>query len=42
MHLFSGDSGGPLTIVGNNGQKVQVGIVSFGSAAGCEKGYVSF
>ncbi|EDV40762.1 uncharacterized protein Dana_GF10668 [Drosophila ananassae] len=30
----SGDSGGPLAVNG-----VQVGVVSFGSSAGCEKGY---
>ena len=31
-----GDSGGPLVL---ESTKVQVGIVSFGSAAGCAKGY---
>ncbi|KAF4521609.1 hypothetical protein B566_EDAN006651 [Ephemera danica] len=30
----NGDSGGPLTYQG-----VQIGIVSFGAAAGCEAGY---
>ena len=34
----SGDSGGPLTAV-INGRNVQVGVVSFGAAAGCELGY---
>nr|CAH0106510.1 unnamed protein product [Daphnia galeata] len=33
-----GDSGGPLTFV-NGGVHNQVGIVSFGSSAGCEVGY---
>ncbi|XP_046456344.1 brachyurin-like [Daphnia pulex] len=34
----NGDSGGPLTFV-NGGVHNQVGIVSFGSSAGCEVGY---
>lgn len=34
------DSGGAVTIVGINGQPVQIGIVSFGSKLGCEKGAV--
>ena len=33
-----GDSGGPLSIVGPNSIYKQIGIVSFGSAAGCEIG----
>ncbi|XP_064546263.1 serine protease 1 [Drosophila montana] len=32
----SGDSGGPLVLKDNS---VQVGLTSFGAAAGCEKGY---
>lgn len=36
----NGDSGGPNTIV-HDGHTVQVGIVSFGSGAGCQKGYPS-
>lgn len=39
---YFSDSGGPLTVDGTNGQKVQVGLVSFGNAAGCERGSVSF
>lgn len=31
-------SGGPLTIR-DNGQSVQVGVVSFGSPQGCERGF---
>lgn len=34
----SGDSGGPLTVI-RNGQKILVGITSYGAVAGCEKGY---
>ncbi|CRK92705.1 CLUMA_CG006306, isoform A [Clunio marinus] len=33
-----GDSGGPLTIT-SGGRQVQVGIVSFGSDNGCQRGY---
>jgi len=33
-----GDSGGPLTVT-NAGKQLQVGIVSFGSDTGCQKGY---
>jgi len=33
-----GDSGGPLTIT-NGGRQVHVGIVSFGSDSGCQRGY---
>ncbi|XP_075159748.1 serine protease 1-like [Haematobia irritans] len=32
----NGDSGGPLVLKSNS---VQIGLTSFGSAAGCEKGY---
>lgn len=34
----NGDSGGPLSF-DNNGVRNQVGVVSFGAAAGCEKGF---
>uniref|UniRef100_A0A336M333 CSON011233 protein n=1 Tax=Culicoides sonorensis TaxID=179676 RepID=A0A336M333_CULSO len=34
----NGDSGGPQTVVTKNGL-TQVGIVSFGASAGCERGY---
>ncbi|CRK90893.1 CLUMA_CG004582, isoform A [Clunio marinus] len=34
----NGDSGGPLT-VGRAGGRWQVGVVSFGAAAGCERGF---
>lgn len=33
----NGDSGGPFNVI-RNGQSVQVGVVSFGLAAGCEVG----
>ncbi|KFB45482.1 serine protease [Anopheles sinensis] len=36
----NGDSGGPLT-VNENGQSVQIGVVSFVAAAGCEAGFPS-
>ncbi|XP_062549413.1 brachyurin-like [Armigeres subalbatus] len=36
----SGDSGGPLTI-SRDGQTVQVGVVSFGLALGCERNWPS-
>ncbi|XP_041779186.1 brachyurin-like [Anopheles merus] len=36
----NGDSGGPLT-VNENGQSVQIGVVSFVAAAGCELGFPS-
>lgn len=32
----NGDSGGPLVLAANS---VQIGLTSFGAAAGCEKGY---
>lgn len=32
----NGDSGGPLVLASS---KVQIGLTSFGAAAGCEKGY---
>ena len=35
---FQGDSGGPLVYV-EHGVHTQVGIVSFGSTAGCQLGY---
>jgi len=34
-----GDSGGPLTVPDKNGNHTQVGIVSFGIAFGCSKGW---
>jgi len=34
----NGDSGGPLT-VGPHGSRIQIGVVSFGAAAGCEVGF---
>lgn len=34
----NGDSGGPLT-VSSGGRLIQVGIVSFGASAGCERGF---
>ena len=34
----NGDSGGPLVITESDGQATEVGIVSFGSSAGCESG----
>ncbi|XP_053687227.1 brachyurin-like [Sabethes cyaneus] len=37
----NGDSGGPLTVSEGPGLKLQVGIVSFGSAAGCSIGMPS-
>lgn len=37
--FHQGDSGGPLTEQQGQGKAVkQVGVVSFGSSAGCEKG----
>lgn len=36
--VCNGDSGGPLTILRNDGS-YQVGVVSFGSAQGCEAGF---
>ncbi|KAJ8713394.1 hypothetical protein PYW07_013764 [Mythimna separata] len=35
-----GDSGGPI-VVNSNNRRVLVGIVSFGSSSGCQKGYPS-
>lgn len=35
----SGDSGGPLTIVDSDGELTQIGVVSFGLALGCERGW---
>ncbi|KAE8736746.1 hypothetical protein FOCC_FOCC017800 [Frankliniella occidentalis] len=37
--LMYGDSGGAFTIVEQDGAHTQLGIVSFGARAGCEKGY---
>ena len=36
--LLQGDSGGPLVVKTEEGE-VQVGVVSYGSSAGCEKGF---
>ncbi|KAK6623951.1 hypothetical protein RUM44_010807 [Polyplax serrata] len=36
----NGDSGGPL-VVNSGNQTQQIGVVSFGSSAGCEKGFPS-
>ncbi|KDR11874.1 Chymotrypsin BI [Zootermopsis nevadensis] len=35
----NGDSGGALTYLESDGRYTQVGIVSFGSSAGCQRGY---
>jgi secreted trypsin-like serine protease len=37
--MLQGDSGGPLVYLEEDGRFTEVGIVSFGSRAGCEKGY---
>ena len=34
----NGDSGGPLTL-GTGGSRIQIGVVSFVAAAGCERGF---
>lgn len=34
----NGDSGGPLTVP-SGGARLQIGVVSFGAAAGCERGF---
>jgi len=36
---LQGDSGGALALQESDGINTQVGIVSFGAAAGCELGY---
>ncbi|CAG9791267.1 unnamed protein product [Diatraea saccharalis] len=36
-----GDSGGPLTLVDTDGQTTMIGIVSFGSSAGCNSPFPS-
>lgn len=38
--MFSGDSGGPLTVIRKE-ENVLIGVVSFGALAGCELGYPS-
>jgi secreted trypsin-like serine protease len=37
--MLQGDSGGPLIYQEDDGRYTEVGIVSFGATAGCEKGY---
>jgi len=37
--MSQGDSGSPLVYLEKDGEYTQVGIVSFGSAAGCQVGY---
>jgi secreted trypsin-like serine protease len=37
--MLQGDSGGPLVYLENDGRYTEVGIVSFGSSAGCQRGY---
>jgi secreted trypsin-like serine protease len=37
--FVQGDSGGPLVIRDSLGQWMQVGLVSYGAASGCENGY---
>jgi secreted trypsin-like serine protease len=37
--MLQGDSGGPLVYQEDDGRYTEVGIVSFGAIAGCEKGY---
>jgi secreted trypsin-like serine protease len=39
--MLQGDSGGPLAHFDSNGVPTLIGIVSFGSSAGCELGYPS-
>ena len=34
----NGDSGGPLTVA-RGGNRLQIGVVSFGASAGCERGF---
>lgn len=35
----TGDSGGPLTILGSNGERVLAGVVKAASSGGCELGF---
>ena len=37
--VLQGDSGGPLIVLESDGIYTQVGIVSFGAAAGCTLGF---
>jgi len=37
--VLQGDSGGPLIYLESDGIYTEVGIVSFGSSAGCTQGY---
>jgi len=37
--VLQGDSGGPLVYLESDGVYTEVGIVSFGAAAGCTLGY---
>jgi len=36
---LQGDSGGALSVLQTDGRFTQVGIVSFGSSAGCQRGH---